>query len=123
MKTWKMRLGIGLAVSALFAVLACGSSSSGAPPGSFTCMNGGNCVYDMPPSQTSMDQCMAFLMDPKCGPKYSEYGTCLLGTTKCDANGKTHMDPSKCTTQLTVFQNCLAAELTDAGGTDAGTSG
>jgi hypothetical protein len=65
----------------------------------------------------SIDQCNMAQMDATCGAKFTALGNCLFSNATCDANGKTTVDQSKCSSQLSDYTNCIL------GGVDAGGGG
>ena len=117
MKTWKIGIGFGAVIGALFTVMACSSSSSSGGGGGFSCTSKGPCPNDTAPTQMQIDQCNQAQMDPNCGAKFTALANCAAANSSCDANGKSTTDQSKCMTETNAYASCLL------GGVDAGGGG
>ena len=124
-----MRIALGITLGCLFAlIVACSTSSTGAPVGGVDCSNPPRCANDPAPSQNAVDECQKLASDP-CAAKYSAQNTCITNNIKCTSAGKSDNAATNaaCQTQIADEQACedslMDAGLEAGSPTDAGGGG
>lgn len=96
-------------------IASCSSSSSG----NVTCSTQGHCAGEQAPTQTSLNQCNAFLNDMTCGAKFQALLNCAAANEKCAPDGgvDTNATNAACMSQNMAWGACVFSGL-DGGLTD-----